>query len=944
MQSRHTLWSDMTSNLSQVDPSPLTDGVTSICAAGTPGPLLVLSPAVVPVVSGDEDTTPVPSLMVTASGLGSGRVVALGDENFWINEQLGLFDNKKFGNNVVDWLNGLSTKKILITTGHREAVGGANFDDFIGELEARGYTVTRFPGVLTSASLAGVSVVAVGNACGMISQPEVQTLQTFVASGGGLLLMGLGWPWEPYNPGLTLDDYPMNVLGEVFGVRWIDGYISDPTNNYNGQPIFHTFYPNIELQTIYQAFSYIETTTSAHPSDLPAVVQNDLPTRRRYTNAHMLLATATGELSEPGAQRQEIYDFYKDLISSSPQYFRRSVVYDKTSQSVMAWIRERIYRSFMNALLYGNGLTSERKAEIATSLGLTGSYYDIWNDFSVLLLDNAGLSERQRTFIHDFLGLVPIELHDLHSISVIDNLGQLPHSTPEITLWGKDDGVNIFGFDIGAWKENGFPDDVPAKYSDVFCLVVVHEVNHIVDAFCVSRDATLRNRKAGLIGMAGSNHMNYLRSMLPDGFFVSAPQEFFASMSNQWFSDSALTLRLALTRFDQGYRDPLNQFLFFAEVYSRGSGNTLFYSLDILGNLQRREVTVLRDRNGRIAAIIDGETMYNFTLDGSGNVVSYSTRQAPSFCGVSIDTSPRLAANVTVDGARFAAEQLPVNLTWIAESTHSLEVPAMIQVQSNVRYVFEAWADGNSSSKRTVSVSSSSTFVAQYRAEYFLSISSPYGNPVGEGWYTRGRIAEPSVQGTVDQGNGTRRVLRGWFKDQVQISSGSTVSIEISEPTSLEIGWDTEYYVNASTPMGAASGAAWYDVNASATVSISPIQLEKDIFTNYVFEGWKVAGTTVSTSPSYSFTVTGPISLTAGWKTELNLTTMSAVGVGALLIAGVAFFALRRRKAPDKPNPSSSAVQHALCEARLKPDCDSRTPLIETGLSNSNPKDGLGIT
>jgi hypothetical protein len=840
--------------------------------------------------------------MVTASGLGSGRVVALGDENFWINEALGLLDNKKFGNNVVDWLDGLSTKKILITTGHREWVGGSNFDDLKSELETLGYTVTRLPGVLTSASLSGIGVVMIGNAWGMISQSEVETLQTFVTSGGGLLLMGLGWSWEPYNPGLTLDDYPMNVLGEVFGVRWIRGYVNDPTNNYNGQPIFHTFYPNVELQTIYQAFSYIETTTGAHPSDLPAVVQNDLPTRRRYTNAHMLLATATSELSEPSAQRQEIYDFYKDLISGHPRYFAKGITYNRVTQSSMAWIRERVYRSFVDAL----PLTEARKGEIATTLQLAGLYLDIWKEFSVLLLDNTALSVKQLDFVHALLGLIPSGLHNLRTISVADNLGT---TAPEVSLSGRNGGVNIFGLSIGALQENGFPSDVPPTYSDVFCLVVAHEVNHVVDAFYISNDAGLRSRKDDLVRRAGNDHLNYLRSMLPDGFFSSAPQEFFASISNQWFANSALTLELALVRFDRGYTEPLNQFLFFAEVYSERSGSTLFYTLDTQGNILRREVPVMRDRNGRIAAIIDGETMYNFTLDGSGNVISYSARQAPSFCGVSIDTSPRLAANVTVDGARFAAEQLPVNLTWIAESTHSLEVPAMIQVQSNVRYVFEAWADGNSSSKRTVSVSSSSTFVAQYRAEYFLSISSPYGNPVGEGWYTRGRIAELSVQGTVDQGNGTRRVLKGWFKDQVQISSGSTVSIEISEPASLEIGWDTEYYVNASTPMGVVSGAAWYDVNASAMVSISPIQLEKDIFTNYVFEGWKVAGTIVSTSTSYSFTMIGPVSLTASWKTELNLVTTSAVaGVAILLIAAVVLLMSRRSKSSGSNKPRTDSL------------------------------------
>ena len=886
---------------SELDPSPLVMGVTSICAIGVPGPLCPLSPTVIPIVAGDDDTTPLPSVVVMASQLGGGRVVAFGHDGFLTNDALGLFDNKRFGNNVVDWLDKSSTKRILVTTSHREWYGGANFDSFKQELESRGYTVTKFSGAITTVSLSGIGVVLIGDAWGEITQQEIDLLRSFVSSGGGLFLMGLGWSWEPYNPGSTLDDFPMNKLGEHFGIRWISGYISDPTNNYNNQPVFHTFYPNIELQTQYQAFSYINATTEAHPQDLPSLLQYDALAREKYVGAHLILATETVELSASSGQRQEIYDFYKDLISSSPQYFRRSVVYDKTSQSVMAWIRERIYRSFMNAILYGNGLTSERKAEIATSLGLTGSYYDIWNDFSVLLLDNAGLNERQRTFIRDFLGLVPIELHNLHSISVIDNLGQLPHSTPEITLWGKDDGVNIFGSDIGAWKENGFPDDVPAKYSDVFCLVVVHEVNHIVDAFCVSHDATLRNRKANLIGMAGNNHMNYLRSMLPDGFFVSAPQEFFASISNQWFSDSALTLRLALTRFDQGYRDPLGQFLFFAEVYSSGGDSTLFYTLDTQGNIYRSEVSILRDRNGRINAIIDGSDMYSFELDGSGNVVSYSVTQAPSFYVVGLDIEPRVAP-IKVDGVQYANDQVPLYFRWMEGSTHSFEAATTVQLHPDVRYVFDGWTDGASSEIRTVVASSSYTFVAQYRREYLLSVSSPYGVPSGPGWHKEGETANLSIQSMIDSGNGTRRLLKGWYKGGAQFSSAVNVSLAITEPTLLEVRWETEYLINATAPMGAISGAAWYPTNAIAVLSISPTRLEKDFFTNYVFEGWKVTGTTVSTSPSYSFTVTGPMSLTASWKTELNLGTVGVAGGGVVLaIAAVALLALRRSKLSVAP-------------------------------------------
>ena len=40
----------------------------------------------------------------------------------------------------------------------------------------------------------------------------------------------------------------------------------------------------------------------------------------------------------------------------------------------------------------------------------------------------------------------------------------------------------------------------------------------------------------------------------PDGFFADNPQEFFASIANQWFCDSAKTVELGAVRFAAGRR------------------------------------------------------------------------------------------------------------------------------------------------------------------------------------------------------------------------------------------------------------------------------------------------------------------------------------------------------------------------------------------------------
>jgi len=702
--------------------------------------------------------------------------------------------------------------------------------------------------------------------------------------------MGLGWSWEPYNPGKTLDDYPMNKIGEVFGIRWIDGYISDPTNNYNGQPVFHTFYPNIELQTLYQAFSYINTTTRAHGTGLPSLLQSDVVLRRSYVNAHLLIATASRALSASSTQRREIYDFYRNLINSNPQYFKKNIAYNKESQGVMAWLRERVYRSFIDAL----PLTEDVKSEIALTLGLTGRYLDIWSEFTVLLLDNNGLDQRQRDFIYTYLSMIPRDLHNLRTISVVDFLGVLPPSTPEIYLWGREGSVNIFGFKIGEYNGNEFPEDVPPKYSDSFCIVVAHEVNHVVDAYSVSRNQSLRERRDELIRRAGENHMNYLRSMLPDGFFASAPQEFFASIANQWFSDTNLTLKLALTRFDKGYMEPLNQFLFFAEVYSRGTNSTLFYSIDMQGNLQRRQVPVLRDQKGRINAIIDGAKKYFFTLDQDGNVVSYSIKDIV-FHRVSVDVQPKVAS-VKIDDIRYSQDRVPLVFEWMEDSTHTIDVPVTVQPQPNVRYVFEGWSDGVASARRTINVSSPASYLAKYRGEFLVSINSPYSSFSGGGWYENGSTVTVSIFETlVDHGNGTRRIFKGWFANDSLVSDRQTFSIVVNGPMTIVAHWSTGYEVSVSSAYGTVSGGGWYEPGSTATITISTTKVG-ELFTNRVFEGWKVDWEIVSTSSTYSFTVSRPVSLTASWRTETSLTLVGAIiGIILLIVIGAIVF-LKIRK------------------------------------------------
>ncbi|MCK4958855.1 MAG: M60 family metallopeptidase [Planctomycetes bacterium] len=53
-----------------------------------------------------------------------------------------------------------------------------------------------------------------------MSADEAEAICRFVEEGGGLLMAGLGWFWAQCNPTLTMEDFPLNVLGRRLGVKY----------------------------------------------------------------------------------------------------------------------------------------------------------------------------------------------------------------------------------------------------------------------------------------------------------------------------------------------------------------------------------------------------------------------------------------------------------------------------------------------------------------------------------------------------------------------------------------------------------------------------------------------------------------------------------------------------------------------------------------------------
>ena len=180
--------------------------------------------------------------------------------------------------------------------------------------------------------------------------------------------------------------------------------------------------------------------------------------------------------------------------------------------------------------------------------------------------------------------------------------------------------------------EDPFPSDAPVHQStSVFYAVAAHELGHSVSAWAYwDRGGNWWQKR--LVAEAGCEPMNYLRSMIPRCYFHDNPQEWTASMVNQWAACSECVFRLAVARWDRGIPHPLNQAIYlswlFGSTPSGGpevAGQVLAYRQEAA----RSVVTLFTVRPWQCGGpvIITGETfLLGVILDSECRVIAVTDR------------------------------------------------------------------------------------------------------------------------------------------------------------------------------------------------------------------------------------------------------------------------------------------------------------------------------
>lgn len=438
-----------------------------------------------------------------------------------------------------------------------------------------------------------------------------------------LTTLSLGWdPTSVHESNMIFakPQYNSSNLTGYFNDYFSRNKYTNDLANYLGYPTFFWLGNdvNLKLQTALEnIFSKHLDSFYIKMDSFPSAVKNNTSFLHDVNNKISMLANlASTTYSKLGAAKLDSMNvFFEKLITNSP-YLKRNRVYPLNQEPYIARLAIGIHAIWINMKLQDEA----RIEKIISVIQLPSSHARLLRRHKLFIADNNGMTERDLNFLDTLLTKVPKQIHNLRFMS---NSGYLLSSNNiQLNTSILIEAVNVFST-IGGFTENGFAQEVSPHTVDGFCLVAAHELSHRFDPDYIDKDPFLLARKRQLISQAGKNKMNYLRSMFPDGFFETNPQEFIASISNQYMANTDLTLQMALKKFDNGFKEPLNQFLFFTDIISAKTNNTVFYLNNIKAELSSWNAPIKRNGSNQIIELIRDSIRYKFSLDANGNAITY---------------------------------------------------------------------------------------------------------------------------------------------------------------------------------------------------------------------------------------------------------------------------------------------------------------------------------
>lgn len=211
------------------------------------------------------------------------------------------------------------------------------------------------------------------------------------------------------------------------------------------------------------------------------------------------------------------------------------------------------------------------------------------------------------------------------------------------------------------------------------------------------------------------------------------------------------------------------------------------------------------------------------------------------------------------------------------DGTYANGASVSVVATPNAGYAFLNWTEGgvvvSTSRTNTFTATNSHSLVANFAALYSIAASA---TPTAGGRTTGGGAFLEGASVTVSAIASNGFFFVNWTESGIPVSNTTnytfTANIDRTLVANFASGWNI---TTSSSPGsgGTTSGGGGYTNGAAVTVVATPNA-------NYTFLGWKQGSTVVTSTPSYSFTVTTNRTLTAFFVRSYLVTTMTSPAEG----------------------------------------------------------------
>ncbi len=210
--------------------------------------------------------------------------------------------------------------------------------------------------------------------------------------------------------------------------------------------------------------------------------------------------------------------------------------------------------------------------------------------------------------------------------------------------------------------------------------------------------------------------------------------------------------------------------------------------------------------------------------------------------------------------------------TLTGSGSYEKDSSVTVKATTNIGYTFLGWYENEelvaTSESYTFTVSGDRMLIAKWSIEIALEQNiSEAGTLTGSGNYEMGESV------TVTATTNTGYAFLGWYEGEELIATTESYTFTVSTTKTLTAQWGFEIALEKNiTSAGALTGSGNYEKDSSVTVKATTN-------TGYTFLGWYEGTTRVSTSESYTFTVSSARTLTAKWGFKVTFEkNISAAG------------------------------------------------------------------